>query len=168
LKPQCKVLSGSLFFLLALIPGLSAQSADDVSLLEAVIRYEIAGLLRASSANVAGTPGPTIFCVNIRATAKSEPVDADAKLLARFKDHRPAVKPGSACEVKNWAVYEKSSGKAAAIMDYGPVVRRRNQSEAEVSGAPYVGGQVAREYLYRLRLKGKTWTVYDVELKVVT
>jgi hypothetical protein len=47
-------------------------------------------------------------------------------------------------------------------------VRQRASSRAEVSGAPYVGGQVARENLYRLKLRGKTWIVYDVRIKMVT
>jgi hypothetical protein len=65
-------------------------------------------------------------------------------------------------------VYDKSSGKKAVILDVGPVVRRRHASEAEVSGAPYVGGQVAREYVYRLKLRGRTWIVSGVRAKIVT
>jgi hypothetical protein len=50
-----------------------------------------------------------------------------------------------------------------ALLTRGP-----RASEAEISGAPYAGGQVAREYVYRLIRKGKTWIVRDVQLKIVT
>jgi hypothetical protein len=30
------------------------------------------------------------------------------------------------------------------------------------------GGQVARENLYRLKLRDKAWIVYDVRIKIVT
>jgi hypothetical protein len=111
---------------------------------------------------------PFSFCVQIRATPQSDPVDPDAAFLARFKGHRPPVKAGSACSVRDWIVYDKSSGKNAVILDVGPVVRPRRASEAEVSGAPYVGGQVAREYVYRLKLRGRTWIVSGVRAKIVT
>ena len=148
-------------------PGLAGQSADDLAILEAVLRHEIGVFLKPGT-GAAGAPVPSAFCIRIRATARAEPADPGGALLARFSGHRPPVKPGSACTVKDWKVYDSASGQAAAILDYGPIVRRPNASEAEVSGAPYVGGQVAREYLYRLRLKGRTWTVHDVELKLVS
>ena len=149
-------------------PGLLAQSADDLPILEAVLRYEIGLSLRDSSPRTTGAERPFAFCVQIRSSARSGPVDPDASLLARFRDDRPPVKPGSACDVRDWKVYDRSSGKPAVILDVGPVVRQRGSSKAEVSGAPYVGGQVARENLYRLKLRGKAWIVYDVRIKIVT
>jgi hypothetical protein len=154
--------------LFVVTPGLFAQSGDDLPLLEAVLRYEIGLSLRDSSPGATRAVLPFAFCVQIRASARAEPVDPDASLLARFRDDRPPVKPGSACDVKDWKVYDRSTGRPAVILDVGPVVRQRGSSRAEVSGAPYVGGQVARENLYRLKLRGKTWIVYDVRIKMVT
>lgn len=166
MKQYCRVGYACLLLLFAGAPGLSGQSADEVPLLEAVLRYEIDVFLKGSRTNPLAVL-PSAFCVYIRATTQAEPADAHARLLARFKDHRPPVKPGSGCELKDWKVSDRSTGNAAAILDFGPV-RRRGASRAEVFGAPYVGGQVARENLYRLKLTGKTWTVYDVEVKLVS
>lgn len=166
MKPPRRVVLASFLLQLAGLPGPSSQSPDDRPLLEAVIRYEIGVFLEESKKSRAA--GPTTYCVHVRAAERDEPVDPDPSLLVRFRDIRPPVKPGSACTVKDWKVYDRSSGKRAVILDVGPVVRGPRASEAEVSGAPYAGGQVAREYVYRLVLKGKSWIVRDVQLKIVT
>jgi hypothetical protein len=92
-------------------PGLLAQSADDLPILEAVLRYEIGLSLRDSTPRTTGAERPFAFCVQVRSGARSGPVDPDASLLARFRDDRPPVKPGSACDVRDWKVYDRSSGK---------------------------------------------------------
>ena len=137
-------------------------------ILEAALRYEIDRVLRAATENSAASEAPAAFCIQIRATERAEPADPDATLLARFRDHRPAVKAGSECAVRDWKVYDKSSGDPAVILDFGPVVHRPEVSEADVSGAPYLGGRVAREFLYRLILRDEEWVVHDVEVKIQT
>ncbi len=161
---RCGSVVACLLVTSAPMPRLAAQPRSQLPLLEAVIRYEIAAARKESRAS---DGAPLTLCVRVRASESAEPVDPDPALLAAFKGARVAVKPGSACVVQNWVVSDRDAGTAATILDIGPVARRGG-AQAEVLGAPYAGGRVAREYLYRLQLKGGRWVVHDVELKIVT
>ncbi len=128
--------------------AVTAQSADEESIVEAVFRYQLEHCYK----NRDRLPKMYFLSRNNK--------DLSDKFMERFKDHTLPVRKRSQvdAEAKAFCFVDKESGECGIILNVQGI-KLVSDTEAEVEGGCIAGGRDGYGYMYRMmREKGK-WAI---------